>query len=262
MTYTTARHLSDDELVLCHFQDTADLPRMSSHLESCGECRARYARLERLLAAAADMPVPEPDTAFESRVWWRLEPCLQSARSRWWQPALRPSRLALASATAALIVAAFVAGWVWRGPVPAAPSHEASTATVLPLARQRVLLVALSDHLDRSHVALSEIANAEPDRPVDISTEQTRARDLLSVGRILRQATEEEGDRALARVLDDIERVLLDIVNGPSQLTPAQVDRIRSRIQSEGLIFKVRVAGSVVREREARAASNLLRESS
>jgi len=55
-------------------------------------------------------------------------------------------------------------------------------------------------------------------------------------------------------VLDDLEPVLLEIAHGPDLLTPEQVESLRRRIEGDGILFKVRVAGSTVRHREEKAA--------
>jgi hypothetical protein len=59
------------------------------------------------------------------------------------------------------VVVAFVAGR-WSGaPVPA-PTPDA-VASVAP---ERVLLVAVGDHLDRSQMVLVELLNADPSAPM------------------------------------------------------------------------------------------------
>ena len=53
----------------------------------------------------------------------------------------------------------------------------------------------------------------------------------------------------MASLLDDLERVLVEIENSPSMLSASDFDTIRRRIESQGIIFKVRVVSSRVRER-------------
>ena len=56
--------------------------------------------------------------------------------------------------------------------------------------------------------------------PLDISAEKERAADLVSESRLYRQTAAHTGDTAVAGVLDDIDRVLLEIAHGPSRLAP------------------------------------------
>ena len=53
----------------------------------------------------------------------------------------------------------------------------------------------------------------------------------------------------LNAVLEDLERVLLDIVHGSSDPN-GELDEVRARIEERGLLFKVRIIGSQVRQQE------------
>ncbi len=55
---------------------------------------------------------------------------------------------------------------------------------------------------------------------------------------------------ALSQVLEDLEPVLLEIANSPSQLTSDEFEALRDRIEARSLVFKVRVTGADVRARE------------
>ena len=74
-----------------------------------------------------------------------------------------------------------------------------------------------------------------------------QARDLLETNRLLRVSTAKGGDREVGQVLDELERLLVEVANGPSELSEQQLQQIQERIQSQGLLFKVRVVGSKVR---------------
>ena len=52
-----------------------------------------------------------------------------------------------------------------------------------------------------------------------------------------------------------VERNLLDIVHGPSTLTPADLEQLRVRLDAAALLFKVRVLHDELRERETAPAS-------
>ena len=51
-------------------------------------------------------------------------------------------------------------------------------------------------------------------------------------------------------MLDELERVLLDIAHEPSKLDSAELQQVRERIEAAGILFKIRVVGSNLRERE------------
>ena len=164
-------------------------------------------------------------------------------------------RLVLITATASLIVAAFVAGRFWPSPPPGpavATSTPGGAATAGPGYRQRLLVASVADHLDRSQRVLADIMNASG--PQDISVEQRWAEDLLSASRLYRQDATELGERSVADVLDDLERSLIEIVHSPSRIDAADLEAIRHRIDAAALLFKVRVMSDELRERETGAA--------
>jgi hypothetical protein len=243
------RHVTEEDLVLHHYGEDGDAGRAAvrAHLDACERCRDEYKALVRALTAADGSDVPARGEGYEREVWARLEPRLAEVhRARWWD-VLTPSRLVLAGTVTALVVAAFVAGRFWPRPVPAPAPQEASRQQV----RERILLVAVGDHLDRSQMVLVELMNADPTGRVDISDEQRRARDLMDDNRLYRQTALTSGDPAVATVLDDLERVLLEIAHSPSTLSSSEFKEIRDRIEAQGLVFKIRVLGTRVREGEA-----------
>ena len=145
------------------------------------------------------------------------------------------------------MVAAFLAGRYYQHPQnkPAAMAAAAD-----PQAHERILLVAVGDYLERSQTVLIELSNASPKGPLDISAEQERAGDLVNESRLYRQTAAHIGNTAVANVLDELDRVLLDIANGPSRISPGDLEKLRQRLEAEGILFKVRVLGSNVRNQE------------
>jgi hypothetical protein len=57
----------------------------------------------------------------------------------------------------------------------------------------------------------------------------------------------------MASVLDELERVLVDIAASPSTVSQEDLDSVRRRIDSKELLFKVRVVSSQVRDRQKAA---------
>ena len=115
---------------------------------------------------------------------------------------------------------------------------------------ERVLLVAVGDYLERSQMVLIELTNANPKGSMDISAEQERAGDLVTETRLYRQTAARTGDTRITGVLDELERVLVDITHAPSKMTPDQLEELRQRLEAEGILFKIRVLGSNVRNQE------------
>lgn len=227
-----------------------DREALSAHLKQCPECRASLAKIEAVFAALDSIPVPDPGEDYGQRVWRQIAHRLPERKSPWWKAFLAPRRLVAVGAFAAVILAAFVAGR-WTG-TKTPVDQTAQTEKV----RERVLVVAVGKHLGKSEMMLMELENApEPagQKTVNISATQRRAQDLVEENRLYRQTALKEGDQAMASTLDELERVLLDIANSPDQVTPAQFESMRKRIESRGILFKVRVVNKDLQEREKAA---------
>lgn len=264
---STVNHLTEEQLVEYHYGDAAGaaVAALEEHLHGCATCQADLDCMRRALSAADEYQVPARGEGYGAEVWARIQPGLSSARETRWQRLqsfLAPRRLLLAGGIAGLVLAAFVVGrsLPWRAPNGGAagttvqqPGPRQASAAEQERVRERILLVAVGDHLERSQMALVELVNAPGGKTVDISSEQERARDLVTENRLYRQTALTTGDAGVASVLDDLERVLVEIANSPSRMSGAEFGKVRSRIEQQGIIFKVRVFGDRVREREASA---------
>ena len=124
-----------------------------------------------------------------------------------------------------------------------------------PQARQRVVVWVLGDHLDRSERLLVELNHA--DGTDDARPIQSEARELLASNRLLMQSARQSGDPALDAALDRLERLLVEISNEPNGLTDADLNRLRQEMNTDGLLFDVRVLRSRVAEQQPNAASGL-----
>jgi hypothetical protein len=51
-------------------------------------------------------------------------------------------------------------------------------------------------------------------------------------------------------VLDELERVLLEIEHAPSELSAMQAAELRRQLHEDGILFKMRVLDSTVRNRQ------------
>jgi hypothetical protein len=239
-------HLTDDDLVLHYYGE--EVPRAESHLAACAACQASFTRLQRVMAFIDSAPPVDAPEGFERIAWARLEPALGAPRRGSLSSfVFSPVRLGFAAGVLVLVGAAFMAGRLMPRSA-AVPGEKPQTPAEL---RERILLVDLGEHLDRSQRMLVELATADDSSgAVDMSLEQSRAEQLVAANRLYRQTATQTGDAAIAAVLDDLERVLVDIAASPKTMTQEDFDAVRRRIESKELLFKVRVMASQVRARQ------------
>jgi hypothetical protein len=248
-------HYPEEDLILYYYGEGASRAEIERHLDGCASCTATYRAIGRTLAMVPASEPPERGDQYGLEVWQRIRYRLPEQAAPWWVAWLRWDRLLLVSAAAVLIIAAFVAGRTWprQSTTPStAPVTASTAATTAADGRQRILLTSVADHLDRSERILSDIMNAPESR--DISAEQRWADDLLSTSRLYRQDAVDAGEQSVAAVLDELERSLLEIVHSPSQISAADLDHIRRRIDAAALLFKVRVMSDELRQREGAPA--------
>jgi hypothetical protein len=246
------QHLTEEQLV-AHYYHDGDAAAAETHLAVCGECRAQLDTLRNVLALIDQLPIPERGAAYGEEVWTRLRWKLGSERRR--------SRVwATISAIAAAIALAFVGGILWHArtqqlqqtqavvtqskPSAAAAAQTASNPSAV--SRDRLLLVVVSDHLDSSERMLLELSNADAKHPLDVTSESKRAGELVASNRIYRQTATRRGETRIASLLSDLEPVLLELSHAGSTLSPDEIAALQKRIDSKGLLFKVRVVSAQV----------------
>jgi hypothetical protein len=253
-------HMTEEQIVLHYYGDAENGDEVRRHLDECPACRGEFERVELLLRGIEPVEVPEPPAFFEEKLWLNLRDRLpgrlhkKRAGFRAWLAS--PRAWALAGSIAVLLVAAFLAGRFWP--------HGGGAGPAGPVAAnpQRIVLVAVGDHLERSQMLLVEIMHNDDRGHIDFTAEQQMARDLLDDNHLYRVSAQQVGDPQIARVLEDLGRVLAEVANGPTEITPRDLQEIRSSIQSQGLLFKIRVVNADVgskirRQQEAAPSGNI-----
>ncbi len=244
-------HIQEEQLILHYYGEVAESTAIQEHIEACAQCRAEYHTLQRVLNSVDSAPVPSRGAGYGQQVWNRVSPMLPGARRRWFTYS---PKWAAVAAMAALAVCAFLAGRY--SPQAAPPGSPVGTVAASAQVRDRILLVSVGDHLERSHMVLSELANSSGQQ-LDITPERTLAGNLVEANRLYRQTAAAAGETSVANILDDLERVLLEISNSPDNVSAAQLAELRNRIAAQGLLFKVQIVGSQLRARGAMPAAPL-----
>jgi hypothetical protein len=249
------KHLNEEELIDYYYGESESPAAIDTHLRECSGCAKDYAALTSDLSAIVAAPTPTRDADYGAKVWQSIRssvPVYEASRgaprkrSSWF--ALHPmlhswsGGLAVAAACLFLIAAAFFAGRLWehRNTPPSLANNVNGEQ-----GKQRVVLVVLGDHLDRSERLLVELKHAGPSTEAPL---QAEARDLLSTNRLYRESVKQAGDPALASALDHLERVLIEVSNQPAGLSQAKLDELQKEMNTDGLLFEVRVLRSRVQE--------------
>jgi hypothetical protein len=228
------KHLSEDELIEQYYGESTSAG--DAHLKACRECSAQYTKLSRSLDAIGPVVVPQRGSDYGDRMWERLRPELipyQKKGSGWhgwanWRAA------ALLVGCAMVLATVFFGGRYWERITT--KGNIAST----PQATQRVVLVVLTDHLDRTERLLVQLEHAGSQDQADNVQLQSEARELLASNRLYRVTASNDGDPQLAGALDRLEGVLAEIANDP-KLTATDIDRVRDDMNTKGILFEIRV---------------------
>jgi hypothetical protein len=235
------KHLEETELVEHYYEDSANMGESERHLKACPVCAKRYAELCRVLDAVATPTPPARRGDYIEQVWQSIHaslPVYEKPKSSWMRY-YRPVGWAVACVL--LVAVTFVAGRRWE-------RKQASSVAVAvdPQARQRVVIVVLGDHLDRSERLLVELNHADGN---DLSALPLRseARELLASNRLVRQSAMQAGNlNNVEASLDRLERLLMELSNEPDSLTEADLNRLKQEMNTDGLLFDIRVLRSRV----------------
>ena len=266
-------HLTEEDLVLYRDGEAPDADAVTAHLATCAACRETMATLDRLFAAL-DVPVPEPGPAYEREVWVRIQDRLVAEpRQSWglgWRQWLLLPQAGLAVAVALLLVGLF---WFERSTLIPRGTTGAPTTTVAvgpdqaqaqalgaASIRSRVVMAGVGDHLQRAELMLTEFNNTDgaSHGTIDLTDQQAWAEDLVSENRLYRRSAADVHEDQVVALLDDLERVLLEVAHAPTETTPERLERLRLQLGTQDVLFKVRVAGAGMRDRQQMTAAAIV----
>jgi hypothetical protein len=229
------KHLTENELIELYYGEGASAANV--HLQACRECSTQYAELKQSLEAVQPAVTPQRSADYGERVWENLRQQLipYQKKTAGWRQWAQWKTAVLAIGCATLLVAAFLGGRYWER----SATHKADVANN-PQTAQRVVLVVLTDHLDRTERMLVKLEHADSSDRAENVALQSEARELLASNRLYRATASRAGDPALATALDRLEGVLAEIANDPN-LTPADLQGVRKEMNTDGLLFEIRV---------------------
>ncbi len=228
-------HLSEEELIELYYGEGTG--EASTHVRACRQCSAQYAEFKQSLDAIQPASVPPRSTEYGERVWETLRPQLipYQKKTGSWRSWTHWRATALAVSCAMVLAAAFFGGRYWERIATKRPGIAGN-----PHDAQRVVLVVLTDHLDRTERLLVALDHADSPDGTENAQLQSEARELLASNRLYRTTANNAGDPALAGALDRLEGVLAEVANEPN-LTAADLERVRKDMNTKGILFEIRV---------------------
>jgi hypothetical protein len=251
-------HLSEEELI-AHAYGEGEMAAVKRHLEVCAECSNSYTAIESDLA---DMKFAEPpgrDAGYGEKVWASLSgslPAYESSKWKWlrgggWRA------LSYAAACALLLACTFAGGRLWERKHAQNNAkisfHKKEQQAAHVAQPERVVVVVLSDHLDRSERLLVELKHADAESIEMASPLRDEARSMLAANRICRQKARQQDDPRLATALDRLDHLLEELANQPGGLNVATLARLQTQANADGLLFEVRVLRSQLPDRQTAA---------
>ena len=229
------KHLGEEELIEMYYGEGTG--EADAHLKACRECSGQYAKFKRSLDAIGPAAVPQRDADYGDRVWESLRPQLipYQKKKAGWHGWANWKATAVMVGCAIVLAAVFLGGRYWER-FTAKKTNIAGN----PQAAQRVVLVVLTDHLDRTERLLVQLEHAGAEDTTDNAQLQTEARELLASNRLYRVTASNAGDPEMAGALDRLEGVLAEIANDP-KLSTADIERVRKEMNTRGMLFEIRV---------------------
>jgi anti-sigma factor RsiW len=258
MTPCDLLETADVEMYFYGELDPAGRARVEAHLRGCEPCRQRLDDLHEIRRVLSSRPVVDAPPAGD---WSGFMRRLDSAVASQAQPAslgtartLRTPRtprtlIALAATLALITIGALVAMRFQTAPAGdtrvGGSASPVASATV-PVERasgraDRALREGSAELLERSKLVVLALATRDPRaRSQDWQYERTLAGTLLNGTRLYRQAAVQGGASDVARVMRDLETVLLE-ASMSDRRDPASLERVQRLIAKRDLVVKMQV---------------------
>jgi len=217
--------------------DEKDRAVLDRHVRECRACAAEMEytkKVFKLLDEHKPALAAEPDW---ERSWQKIQSGISRTPAKNKAPLFPRWRWVYAgSAIAAVLILGIVIGKYWFAPSQK-PVQIASPMTASPVSLQP----ALSSHLDDIKPVLLEYAHytAGDQGTKKIVIDEKIVRGLLLQNLLLKRILAEK-DPAAAELLDDLDLVLKEIANQPSQSEQAP-SQIKDLIDQRGILFKMEV---------------------
>jgi hypothetical protein len=262
----------DIELYFYNELDAGERARVDAHLRGCAACRQRLDDLRAIRRALASRPVVDAPPAGDwSGFMRRLDAAIAADTTapgaasvspgvatprRGWAPFARATRakglrpaLAFAAMLALVTIGVAIAARYRATPAPVIESASQTPAqTPAPQLKadpDRSLKVGTAEHLERSKLVVLGLATRDPQHTTaaDWQYERQLAGNLLTDTRLYRLQAQDRGMKDVARVMRDLETVLIEasMADKPDRDT---LERVQRLITKRDLVVKMQVVAA------------------
>jgi hypothetical protein len=250
----------DLDVVLYFYEemDAADRVRATAHLRECAACRQRLEDLHAIRRALSERPaVDAPPAGDWSGFMRRLDVAAGVTRARavspptavlerdgrrWSVRHLVPLAAMIAIVAIGILLAARFKPAVVAPGVPPTLNTVPTIAATSPRTPERALREITAEHLERSKLVVLGLAARDPQQTTaeDWLYERKLAGTLLDDTRLYRMAAQDRGVSDVARVMRDLETVLLEASLSDNQDKDA-LQRVQTLIARRDLVVKMQV---------------------
>jgi len=242
------KHLTEEEMIEHYYSEDLYKAEAEIHLQACKQCAQTYEELGKLLGHVRAVDAPERGPEYGAQVWQSIQGSLRPYPPKRKRSFFMWPQFAYAAACLLFLVGAFWAGRLWEH------AHTKTLVASNPQqTKERVVLFVLDNHLDRSERLLVQLNHAGGEEENTGFPLQAEARQLLSDNQLYRQSAAQTNDPLLNAALDHLERVLVEVANSPDQLSTADIERIQQEMNTQGLLFQIRVLRTKVSEQKTNA---------
>jgi len=239
------KHLTEEEFIEHYYGEDVYKADAEMHLQACNQCAQAYEELGKLLSSVRTLEPPARSPEYGAQIWQSIQGSLQSYPVKKKRGFFMWPQLAYACACLLFVTLAFLGGRVWEH------THRPPSIAGTPQqSRERVVLFVLNNHLDRSERLLVQLNHAGAEVENTNLPLRWEAQQLLTDNQLYRQSVTQANDPLLTAALDHLERVLLEVANSPDELSSADVARIEQEMNTQGLLFQIRVLRTKVSQQE------------
>lgn len=238
-------------LYLADELDTREREDFEAQLEHDAELRLELEAMRSMLELTRARAPDDPGSRYWNNFWARLQPKLK--RKSWWQQLVeffaprRGLRVATVMGTlaAALIMAVVLLYQFAVG--PEVEPLEETTSFEIVKRTDGFFERAAGSHLERSRLLLQDVVNVasngspQVERLID---NRKRGEELLSQNRSFRHAAESQKNAKLAKLLEELELILIDIANLDTDVAQEALNSLQRRIAKKKLLSKIEILSS------------------